>query len=63
MAGDGKVTRIKVARNDGTNLADYLLNLVPVNHITSDGADGNGSPPRVGAWCVSLPMDEAWRRN
>lgn len=38
MAGDGKVTRIKVARNDGTNLADYLLNLVPVNHITSDGA-------------------------
>lgn len=36
---DGKlrVTRVKVARNDGTNLADYLLNQVPVNKIAIDG--------------------------
>lgn len=30
------VTRIKVARNDGTGLADYLLNEVSVNCITAD---------------------------
>ena len=30
------LNRIKVSRNDGTSLADYLLNEVPVNHITSD---------------------------
>ncbi len=30
------VERIKVSRNDGTNLADYLLDEVPVNFITSD---------------------------
>lgn len=32
----GRVTRIKVARNDGTNLADYLLDGVSVNSITVD---------------------------
>lgn len=32
-----KVTRPKVARNDGTELADYLLSGVPVNAITIDG--------------------------
>lgn len=32
----GAVQRIKVARNDGTNLADYLLSGVNVNCITSD---------------------------
>lgn len=31
-----RVNRIKVARNDGTNLADYLLNEVIVYDITSD---------------------------
>lgn len=30
--------KIKVPRNDGTNLADYLLEGVKVNSITSDGA-------------------------
>lgn len=30
------LNRIKVARNDGTNLADYLLDNVPVNTITTD---------------------------
>lgn len=31
------VRRIKVPRNDGTNLADYLLNNVVVNSIAADG--------------------------
>lgn len=35
--GEGRVTRLKIARNDGTNLADYLLDLVAVNKIMSDG--------------------------
>lgn len=34
---NGNVYRIKVARNDGTNLADYLLEGVAVNHMTTDG--------------------------
>ena len=37
LDGKKRVTRIKVARNDGTNLADYLLNDVPVNKIAIDG--------------------------
>lgn len=36
--GTQNVTRIKVARNDGTNLADYLLDGVPVLGMTTDGA-------------------------
>lgn len=38
LEGKGSVRRIKVARDDGTNLADYLLNLVKVNKIASDGS-------------------------
>ncbi len=37
MEDPGRVDRIKVARNDGTQLADYLLNGVPVNVIATDG--------------------------
>ena len=37
LDGRLKVTRVKVARNDGTNLADYLLNDVSVNRIAIDG--------------------------
>lgn len=33
----GKVSRIKVSRNDGTSLADYLLAGTSVNHIAIDG--------------------------
>lgn len=33
----GKVSRIKVSRNDGTSLADYLLAGTQVNHISIDG--------------------------
>ncbi|MCM1376915.1 MAG: hypothetical protein NC097_04665 [Clostridium sp.] len=33
----GSFNRVKVARNDGTSLADYLLNEVTVNDIIDDG--------------------------
>ncbi len=36
MKTAGRVNRIKVSRNDGTNLADYLLDGVRVNCITTD---------------------------
>ena len=36
LSGNYEVNRIKVARNDGTNLADYLLEGVPVNQIVTD---------------------------
>lgn len=32
----GKVNRIKVSRNDGTSLADYLFNGISINNITID---------------------------
>ena len=34
-------SRIKIPRNDGTNLADYLLDGVNVRAIAVDGADRN----------------------
>lgn len=37
MQNPSSVRRIKVPRNDGTNLADYLLSGVKVNKITTDG--------------------------
>lgn len=37
--GNYAINRVKVARNDGTNLADYLLEGVTVNCITAD-SDG-----------------------
>lgn len=36
IAGDYRLYRPKVSRNDGTNLADYLLSGVTVNYVTSD---------------------------
>lgn len=36
IKGDTRVTRVKVARNDGTNLADYLLDGAAVNDIAYD---------------------------
>ena len=36
---DFRITQIKVPRNDGTNLADYLLSGTPVSHIAVDGAN------------------------
>lgn len=38
LKGNGVAHRIKVARGDGTGLADYLLNNVKVNAIAVDGA-------------------------
>lgn len=54
--GSERVTRIKVARNDGTNLADYLLNEVPVNKICSD-ASGRKWFSTGGAGLVCLSSD------
>ncbi|MBO5699019.1 MAG: T9SS type A sorting domain-containing protein [Bacteroidaceae bacterium] len=34
-----RITQIKVPRNDGTNLADYLLSNVSINTIAVDGAN------------------------
>lgn len=36
LAGNPGINQIKVSRNDGTGLADYLLNQVTINKITSD---------------------------
>lgn len=36
LKGQRTINRIKIARNDGTSLADYLLNGVGVNAIVSD---------------------------
>ncbi len=38
LKGSTSVRRIKVARNDGTNLADYLLDGVDVRSIIADGS-------------------------
>ena len=37
FSNPGYVNRIKVSRNDGTSLADYLLSGTSVNHIAIDG--------------------------
>ncbi|MDE6443441.1 MAG: T9SS type A sorting domain-containing protein [Muribaculaceae bacterium] len=37
LEGSPRINRVKVARNDGTNLADYLLNEVDITSITADG--------------------------
>ena len=39
MNGNFTCTRIKIARNDGTNLADYLLNDEVIQTIAIDGAN------------------------
>ncbi len=48
-SGDGVFEQIKIPRNDGTNLADYLLNNITVTSIAIDGGgrkwmgtNGNG---------------------
>lgn len=38
LQGQAIINRVKVSRNDGTSLADYLLSGVAVNHISVDGA-------------------------
>ena len=50
------VRRIKVARNDGTNLADYLLAGVPTTKIISD-YDGNKWFATLGAGLVCTSSD------
>ena len=48
-----RVTRIKIARNDGTNLADYLLDGVSVNKITRDGNGRKWFATLGGVLCTS----------
>ena len=50
------VRRIKVARNDGTNLADYLLNKVQVNGIIADKS-GNKWFATMGAGVMCTSSD------
>lgn len=39
LSGTNTLTQIKIARNDGTNLADYLLSGVEIKCITVDGGN------------------------
>ena len=39
FSGDFRINHIKVPRNDGTGMADYLLNGIQVNDIAVDGAN------------------------
>lgn len=48
-----QVNRIKVARNDGTNLADYLLNEINVNHMSIDGEGRKWFGTSNGLVCTS----------
>lgn len=56
LQGQRVLNRVKVARNDGTQLADYLLNGVAVNHITADGA-GRKWISTIGAGLVVTSAD------
>lgn len=53
IAGKKNVTRIKVARNDGTNLADYLLDQNSVNDITTDSRGRKWFATHGGLVCTS----------
>lgn len=48
-----QINRIKVSRNDGTQLADYLLNEVNVNHIATDGEGRKWISTSNGIVCTS----------
>ncbi|MDE5886911.1 MAG: T9SS type A sorting domain-containing protein [Muribaculaceae bacterium] len=56
ISGAPRAIRIKVARNDGTNLADYLLHNVIVNDIVSD-KEGNKWLATSGAGLVRTTSD------
>lgn len=57
--GDHIVSRIKVARNDGTNLADYLLDGVGVSRIATDSQNRKWIATRGGGlvWTSSDGQD------
>lgn len=48
-----RVNRIKVARNDGTNLADYLLNEINVHSMSIDGEGRKWFSTSNGLVCTS----------
>ncbi len=62
LAGDTRATRIKVARGDGTNLADYLLDGVPVNAMTEDSRGYKWfATGGAGVVCTSADGTEIYR--
>lgn len=56
LQGNYQIYRVKVPRNDGTNLADYLLDGVSVNHITAD-AEGRKWFSTAGAGIICTSAD------
>ncbi len=56
LQGQPVLNRVKVARNDGTSLADYLLNGVSVNAMASD-AEGRKWLATAGAGIVVVSSD------
>ena len=56
LQGNYQLYRVKVSRNDGTNLADYLLDGVTVNYITAD-AEGRKWFATAGGGIVCTSSD------
>lgn len=56
LIGQAVLNRVKLARNDGTNLADYLLSGVGVNAITTD-ASGRKWIGTIGAGIIVTNSD------
>ena len=56
IQGNYQLYRVKVSRNDGTNLADYLLDGVAVNHLETDG-EGRKWFSTAGAGIVCTTSD------
>ena len=56
LQGNYQLYRLKVSRNDGTNLADYLLDGVVVNHLVADG-EGRKWFSTAGAGIVCTTSD------
>lgn len=53
MKNPSRVNHIKVARNDGTDLADYLLDKARVNHISADPSGKKWFATSGGVVCTS----------
>lgn len=56
ISGNTQVYRVKVPRNDGTNLADYLLEGVSVNHVVAD-SEGRKWFSTAGAGIICTSSD------
>lgn len=59
LAGGNTVNRFKIARNDGTSLADYLLDGVAINNIVTDPRNRKWLATRgAGLVCVAADGSE-----